>query len=85
MAVPELEKSPDAIPVTISDIVSEYEIAFTVFVGVVCVLVNVEIAGPFGYVTRAYPTPVRPVIVPPAGFGITAFPAVKVVVVTPPI
>ena len=53
MAVPELEKSPDAIPVTISDIVSEYEIAFTVLVGVVCVLVNVETAGPFGYVTRA--------------------------------
>jgi hypothetical protein len=35
VAVPELEKSPEAIPVTISDIVSEYEIALTVFVGVV--------------------------------------------------
>jgi hypothetical protein len=82
--VPAFTKSEVVMPVTASDIVIENEIAFKVFVGVVCVVVKVEIAGPFGYVTRAYPIPVRPVIVPPAGFGITAFPAVNVVVVTPP-
>jgi hypothetical protein len=35
-------------PVTASDIVIENEIAFTVFDGVANVVVNVEIAGPFG-------------------------------------
>jgi hypothetical protein len=51
--VPALEKSLDAIPVTISDIVSEYVIALTVFVGDVCELENVDAVGAFGYVTRA--------------------------------
>jgi hypothetical protein len=36
------------------------------------------------YVIRANPAPDRPVIVPPAGLGILALPAVRVVLETPP-
>ena len=40
--------------------------------------------GPLGYVIRATPFPEFPVIVPPDRFGIVAFPAVIVELVTPP-